>query len=558
MSAAASNVILAEHQRAAAARTIGLLNRYRAAILADDVGLGKSFVAAEVARHFQSYGTTIDLVVPATLVRQWRETLARFGVTATLQTHTGIGSASFVADPGQERLVIVDEAHAFRNPATQRYDALARRSVGARVLLVTATPVCNRAGDLHALLALILADDALRHRGVASVDAAFERRDGDAIHSIVEEVMIRRGRDVLPASMQFGELARHFIRYSLFTAGGEVGRIVESLQFPLIGSAPLLRRFLWRRLESSEAALLESIRRQVRFYERATESLAGGRTLTKRDYRLAFGHEEDRAAFQQVLFWELWSPEPASDSLAASLDEEIERLTRLQQLVGSSPCEKRGLLAALCKPLQEPALIFTSSAATARDLWRELGATRRCGLVTSREKTDASTVFDSFRRGELDLVVSTDLAAEGLDLQRAGVVIHYDLPWNPVVLDQRNGRAYRIGQLRAHTEAIYFIPQSDPSSVVSTVAVKNRLRRRLLAPSKQRAIPAGLNIRPRVSETAAIVALERRLPALALPELAERRHKAGVERLIGEMSNEAVDAGRLDYLRAVLIVEAPI
>ncbi len=558
MSTGSSSVILAEHQRAAAASTIDLLTRYRAAILADDVGLGKSFVASEVARYFQSLGTAIELVVPATLVRQWRETLTSFGVTASLQTHTGISNSSFVADPSQERLVIIDEAHAFRNPATQRYDALARRGVGARMLLVTATPVCNRASDLHALLALILADDALRRRGVASVDAAFERRDADAIDAIIGEVMIRRGRDVLPPSMQFGMLTRRFIRYSLFTGDGEVERIVDSLRFPLVGSGPLLRRFLWRRLESSEAALLESIRRQLRFYERATESLAGGRTLSKRDYRQAFGHEEDRVAFQQVLFWELWSPEPASDTLATSLREEIERLTRLQQLVRSSPSEKRARLVDLCGSFQEPALIFTSSAATARDLWRELSTGRRCGIVSSREKTDAATVFDSFRRGEVDLVVSTDLAAEGLDLQRAGVVIHYDLPWNPVVQDQRNGRAYRIGQIRPHTRAIYFIPQSGHTSIVSTVAGKNRMRRRLLARSEQRVIHAALNIRPRVPETAAIVGLERRFPALELPELADRRHKVGVERLIGEVGNEGADAGRLDYLRAILGIEAPI
>ena len=60
------------------------------------------------------------------------------------------------------RFIVVDEAHAFRNRRTQRWCALARRSIGARLLLVTATPICNSADDLLALVSLIAADDALR------------------------------------------------------------------------------------------------------------------------------------------------------------------------------------------------------------------------------------------------------------------------------------------------------------------------------------------------------------------------------------------------------------
>ncbi len=116
--------------------------------------------------------------------------------------------------------------------------------------------------------------------------------------------MIRRSRRVVPTELQFGELERTVLRHPV----PPVGDLIDALQFPLVGSAPLLRKFLRRRVESSEAALLESIRRQCRFYERALESLRGGRVLTKRDYRRAFAHEEDRDAFQQVLFWDVWLP----------------------------------------------------------------------------------------------------------------------------------------------------------------------------------------------------------------------------------------------------------
>src|SRR4029079_6578596 len=130
----------------------------------------------------------------------------------------------------------------------------------------------------------------------------------------------------------------------------------------------------------------------------------------------------------------------------------------------------------------EPVLIFTSSVATARDLYAALKTENRCGIATSRERDDASVAYERFRSGQLDVLVATDMASEGLNLQRAGVVIHYDLPWNPVKLDQRNGRAYRIGQTRASVRAIYFVPRTDHTRVVGVIASKNRERRRTLRP----------------------------------------------------------------------------
>ncbi|HET7712427.1 MAG TPA: DEAD/DEAH box helicase [Thermoanaerobaculia bacterium] len=558
MSNSFSGATLADHQRTAAVRIIELLRRYRGALLADEVGMGKSFVAAAVAAHFQVGGTEVEIIVPASLMPQWRETLMRFGVNVTLCTHTGIRNRRFMADPQRDRLVIVDEAHAFRNPATQRYEALARRSIAARLLLVTATPICNGVSDLHALLALLMPDDALRRCGVPSIDAAHAARDLAAIERVLAEVMIRRDRAILRESLQFGELDRRFVRFPLFSGGGEVARAISSLRFPLVGDHALLRRFLWRRLESSEAALLESIRRQLRFYERARESLAAGRILSKREYRAAFACEEDRSAFQQMLFWELWSPRPATDSIAREVAEEVERLASLQRSVESSSGVKRARLIELCKELDHPAIIFTSAAATARDIGQALSKVARCRIVTARERANAARIFDSFRKGTFDILVCTDFAAEGLDLQRAGVVIHYDLPWNPVILDQRNGRAHRIGQERQVTSAIYFIPESDPSSVVSTVAVKNRLRRSVLT-GKQHGHPAGFeHLPPRLIEGSAIVRFVRAFPAISLDIAAERRHKAGVERLIEEMTRERLDEAKVAYLRAVLAAEAPI
>jgi superfamily II DNA or RNA helicase len=384
--------VLAEHQHEAVRRCLDSLRTRGGAILADDVGLGKSLVAAEVLAAWRD----AELIVPAALVEQWRAL-----TPVPILTHGAIVSDPFVARPG-DRLVVVDEAHAFRNPHTQRYAALARRTAGARVLLVTATPVCNAAGDLEALLRLIARDDLLSDRGVPSIDVAFEARDRAAIDVIVAELVIRRNRTVLPPHLQFGALDRRVIRHEVPDL-----RVIDELRFPLIGESAILRRFLWRRLESSEAALAESVRRQLRFYARALDCIASGRALPKRDYRRVFAHEEDRDAFQEILFWELFAP--PGDVEPSAIRAEVTRLESLLQALARSPCGKRRLLLEVVVGEGEPMLIFTGSAATARDLHQ---AIPRSGLVTSRERS-RDAVLRAFRDGRIDIVVSTDMAAEG-------------------------------------------------------------------------------------------------------------------------------------------------
>jgi superfamily II DNA or RNA helicase len=525
---------LAPHQRAAVTRVLSLIGRYGGAILADDVGLGKSFVAASVAAHFQRGGSAVEMIVPASLIVQWRETLHDFAVEARVITHDALANDPII--PLGDRLIVVDEAHAFRNRHTQRWCALARRSVCARLLLVTATPICNSVDDLLALVSLIAADDALRLRGVASIDDAFASRDTSALDVIVRELVIRRERDVLPPELRFGSLDRRVIRHPVADAP------INALHFPLSANAPLLRQFLARRLESSPAALLESVRRQRHFYERVIES---GRPLSRRDYRLAFAADEDADAFQQILFWDLLAPQAGVDT--DSIRDEMRTLDEIRTIVEQAGDAKASLLESALTA--DPTLIFTGSAATARALAKRL----RCGLATAR---DGRGAIEAFRRGALDRLVATDLASEGLNLQRAGVVVHYDIPWNPVKLDQRNGRAHRIGQTRDSVRAIYFLPEAR-SRVVETVASKNRMRRRILVARDD--VPAvfspGLAALPqRLSKNAPALALAHALRARGLvpPPALARRHRAGVELLFEAMAHEYLDARRLAELEGVL------
>lgn len=547
---------LADHQRSAVAIIIERLRRYGGALLADAPGLGKSYVAADVARLYVALGSQVEVVVPATLTWQWRETLRRFGVDALVTTHDALARLPYMPD-ARPRLLIVDEAHAFRNASTQRYAALARRAIGAVVLLVTATPVCNRIGDLHNILSIAVPDHAFAGCGVPSLDRAFDFADVDAIRLVLGEIAIRRDASVLPDSLMFGALERHLVRFEVFTGGGRVTELLSRLAFPLLAEPELLRRFLWRRLESSEAAFAETLGRQVRFYGRALESIRSGRTLTRADYRRLF-REEDAEAMQQVLFWELFAGVRSQDE-PALIEEEIRLSGDLQAAVSQSPRAKERQLRELLVARRVPALVFTGSIATAESIARALPRDLRPALVTGRSAAHRDQALAMFERGLADVLVCTDVAAEGLNLQRAGIVVHYDLPWNPVKLDQRNGRAHRIGQKRDAVESFYFVPAGDSSGVARILGRKSRMRNRVLQRAAA-AEPVAGTLRPHLARGASEIKLARALDAagMGIPRHLFAPQRAGMRRLIEEMSGEFLDGARLDYLQHLLDAEAAV
>jgi superfamily II DNA/RNA helicase len=79
-------------------------------------------------------------------------------------------------------------------------------------------------------------------------------------------------------------------------------------------------------------------------------------------------------------------------------------------------------------------------------------ASMESGNVTSSERTDEAK--RRFRSGDADILLCTDAAAEGLNFQFCGALINYDMPWNPMRVEQRIGRIDRLGQEHAKIRVI--------------------------------------------------------------------------------------------------------
>lgn len=481
---------LAPFQDAAVEWVLDLLSLRGGALLADGVGLGKSWVAAAVARAWEDRGGSVEIVVPAPLVAQWREIADAFGLAALVFSHDSLAGRAAPA-MSRARLLIVDEAHRLRNPRTARYRAAALRARDAAVLLVTATPICNSAGDLRALLGLLVADDALADRGVPSLDEAFRLGSEAQLREIVGELAVRRDGGVLPEMLRFVSPTRTEISYR--PAGNldrDLARILRRLEFPLAArsAAALLGAFLWRRLESSVAALRSTLERLRRLHARALECALRGVAMTGATYRAAFG-DRDAPVFQDLLFPELWglggAAAPADAQALRGELEGLEAALRFLSLHFANDPKVELVARVVAGFTGRRGLVFAQSRDTARAIWSSLRLTRRCALLTGAgcrrhdgEPATLGAVVDLLRRGALDVVVATDVGCEGLNLQDATWVVHADLPWNPSKLEQRVGRVSRIGQSSTCVDDVVLVAERSP--VADALERKLSARERIL------------------------------------------------------------------------------
>jgi superfamily II DNA or RNA helicase len=489
---------LAPHQVPAAERLTAILARHGGALLADEVGLGKSYVALAVALARQEPFT---LVVPAVLVSQWRALLDRFGVQETpIITHESL-SVSAVRPSGHPAVgfVVIDEAHRFRNPETNRYRALARLVVGSHVLLVTATPIHNCVADLLHLLRLFLRDHALAALGLPSLrNAARREADRSLAYAAVARVIVARSRDRVRSGYDGGPVSMVFPRSTTETLRAGPGS--EALISDLVagvarlraggGAAPLLRLMLLRRLGSSLSAFRIALTRHDAYLDLAARAATEGRALTPREFQRCFPRAAE-SDIQLVLF-PLLLDHSGGGAVPFADDRRI--LARLRELLARAPAvdPKADALEALLHARSVKTIVFTDAQPTARYLLQRLRHRRvaavfgHAGRFASGEapRQEVLRAFAPRAQGgarpaatlETDVLIATDLLSEGLNLQDAERVVHYDLPWSPARLAQRVGRIDRLGSSHGAITTVTFLP-SPP--LARALAIEERLATKL-------------------------------------------------------------------------------
>lgn len=434
-------------------RCLAALERHGGALLADPAGSGKTWIALAIAA---ACARRTVVLAPASLLPHWREVAARAGVPIELHSHELASRGRLPR--GRPELVLVDESHGFRNPLTRRYQAVAGWLARSRVLLLSATPVVNALGDLTHQLLLAVPDDALLAAGCPSLRQALGT--GTAPAGLGEVIVCRAEPSALPG------LRRRRLQTRL--ADGEA-RLLERIARLRLSRDPATRGLLLGGLlgamASSPAALLAALERYQALLRNAAHAVGAGRRLSRDALRAAVGPDPD-----QLVLWELL---PEGDGfLEIALDDRepvSELLERLRQPAEGEPDRLRQLRALLADGVAT--LVFSGSTATVEWLRRELGPLHPAWVTGSAAgigsvRLPRSLVLARFRPGAVTrpgepiptILLATDVAAEGLDLHRAGRVVHYDLPWTTVRLVQRAGRARRLGSDWPVVEVVTFLP----------------------------------------------------------------------------------------------------
>ncbi len=397
------------------------------ALLADEVGLGKTIEAGMVLKEYVLRGLVKRalVLVPASLTVQWREELeVKFALPFTiydrrrsleespfmicsLDTAKTAVNRARISGQGYD-MVIVDEAHRLRNQRTLGWK-FANHLDAKYLLLLTATPVQNELRELFNLVTLLRPGSLGTY---SSFRRAFTERgdkrlpkNTEELRSLLSEVMVRTSRS--STNIYFPK------------------RNVETLPFDLT---------------ENERDLYDSVSEFVHKI-----AWSDGEDLFKRWHftLLTLQREIGSSSFAALRTLENIKDKPVYSDYGRDLSE----LHRMAAKVKEN-AKLEGLLDILSR-LDERVIVFTQFKTTLDYLTKELirrGIRVSCfyGDLTPSEKEAA---IDRFRRG-VKVLLSTEAGGEGRNLQFCRVVVNYDLPWNPMRIEQRIGRVHRLGQER--------------------------------------------------------------------------------------------------------------
>lgn len=473
-------------------------------ILADDPGAGKTIMTGLFLKELLVRGDLkrCMIVSPGNLAEQWQDELYRkFNLRFELLTNDRIESAvtgNVFTEANlcivrldklsrneeiQEKLrvtdwdlIVCDEAHKMSATVwggeikyTRRFQ-LGRllSSITRHFLLLTATPHNGKEEDFQLFMSLIDQDrfEGVARSGSQAVDVS------DVMRRLVKEELLK-----FDGTPLFPERIAYTVNYDLSPLEAQLYSAVTDYVQEEFNRADQLNTerkttvgfaltILQRRLASSPEAIYQSLkRRRERLENRLAEERLGKRAaeyamLAYEDY-----DDDDLPCSELEDTEEKVVDQATAAQTIAELEAEIATLKRLERMANevrtSGVDRKWDELSQLLQDngnmfgpdgLREKLIIFTEHRDTLRYLADKIRSllgkdeavvTIHGGLLRD-ERRKAEELFKQDKG--VRILIATDAAGEGINLQRAHLMVNYDLPWNPNRLEQRFGRIHRIGQ----------------------------------------------------------------------------------------------------------------
>ncbi len=559
-----NNLPLTSFQNHGVARALRLMRETGGVIVADEVGLGKTFIAGQILQIYRERRQRALLICPASLRDStWKRFLTNFQLFVECLSFEQLANDKKLRDNQRPKadqehlqrpldeyqLVIVDEAHNYRNPdAPTRAAALRSLLFGKKreLLLLTATPVNNSLWDLYNLLRFFLRQDAhFANRGILSIRERFKsamRMDPsdlnpDHLFPIIDATTVKRtrqfvkkhyagdtipGPDGHPQTIVFPKPIALSLRYELENRlPGFFDLLEEALdsegekQIKFARYTPrlylheeveteegahtramigLLRSGILKRFESSTFAFCKTVRKMVEQNDKFLDALDSGYVVSTAFFKEVSA--DDETALEDLLAGtehkydvSLYDVEKLREvvehdrDILSELAEAAEAITPVQDnklrvladtLVEIAQQAKEEAIDVADEAQKRKVLVFSYFEDTVkwiRDfLNNEIEANpglapyrnRMVAVSGSGDLAEVSRLeaLQGFAPVSMeapagsdndiyDLVIATDVLAEGVNLQQCRHIINFDMPWNPMRLVQRHGRIDRIGSPHA-------------------------------------------------------------------------------------------------------------
>ena len=538
-----SRVNLAEFQEDAVRRIFSRLKKYRACMVADSVGLGKTWIAKRIVEEFGFYKRKRFLIIcPAQLRNMWKGEVKDLILTESILSQEELASSDFM-DRAQQAaggkvedvsLIVVDESHNFRNPLSNRWEHLhslieniARRE-RPYILFLTATPINNTIWDLYwqVMLMTFMDQKAFLKEGISDVMKFFKDIDKQGeptlLNDLMNEISIRRTRDYIKQNYPDAEINRkkiifpervlENINYRLdetyqglysdvsrtiseklsmayyrileYKKGEMLTKDEEMALGRMIALDGIFRTILLKRLESSVEAFRKSVENHVNFLEKLKEYLEKGKLITKKTfykYVLNLDEESEEGFLDELENINL--DDYRKEELIGDIEKDVTLFNGMHSKVSGIDAEADAKLKELKKRLLElsrngQVVIFTYYADTLDYIFEHVSKDpaffgvnieKISGRIASARKR--TEIVNSFMKGNVQILMSTDVLSEGMNLQKARYLINYDLHWNPTRMIQRAGRIDRIGSPFKEILVYNFFPEEELEDLLRLVRI---------------------------------------------------------------------------------------
>ncbi|WP_435075272.1 DEAD/DEAH box helicase [Halorubrum sp. HHNYT27] len=424
-------VKLLDHQLTAAHQAITSMGR--GTLFADEVGLGKTIEVGMVLKEMDLRDThnTFLVLTPAQLAPQWQGEMAeKFDLDFVCNyddafegfaAHDRIIASVDTAKSARFRedvlsrewdVLVLDEAHYVRNEGTKRYELLEQIEY-REGFFATATPIQNDITDLYNIVNLIrpgLLGTRSEFKTQHMVDGeGTQIKNADELQRKLNRVMIRNQREETDI-----DFTNRNVRTNTFEPATEEAELYEAVtdyvrsNYSSQDAKHLVLLLLQKEVVSSPSAVLGTIDKWLRGDGAATIS------------------PDEKEQLQTI----------KTLAEAVTTTTKQERLREVIETVHDRLEETRVIVFTQFRPTQD------EIAASARALDQAVHVVN--GDLSSVEKEAVVAEFEE----EGGILVATDAISEGRNLQFCNVMVNYDLPWNPMKVEQRIGRIDRIGQER--------------------------------------------------------------------------------------------------------------